>query len=259
MPSPFPGMNPYLEHPDEWQDFHDRFIVALSDALSMLVRPHFIVKVEHYHFIHEPPAEARFPFAYGDIGVSEPKNARATLPVTGTLISPVVTAMVDVEFEKHRFIEIRDRKNREVVTVLEMLSPTNKKPGADREQYLAKRSILLRSEANFVEIDLLRGWKKMPIADPQESDYAIMVSRVDDRPRLNYWPINVRDPLPSLPVPLRSPTGHVEVNLKAILDGVYDRAGYADYIYLDVPKPPLHPEDAAWAEALVAQAVNGKE
>jgi Protein of unknown function (DUF4058) len=251
MPSPFPGMNPYLERPDEWQDFHNRFVIALGDALTALVRPNYIVKVEQYVFIHEPSAEYRLLIGHGDVTLARPLGGEEARGGTATLVSPFIARVPNVDFEKHVFLELRDRKNRELVTVLELLSPTNKKPGADREQYPAKRANLLHCEANFVEIDLLRAWPKMPIEDAKECDYSILVSRVEDRPQMNYWPLKVRESLPKIPIPLRSPDGFVNLDLKAVLDGVYDRAGYQDYIYLEEPHPPLSPEDAAWAASLI--------
>lgn len=249
MPSPFPGMNPYLEHPDEWRDFHDRFVIALGDALTALVRPNYIVKVEQWLFIHEPPAEQRILIGYGDVTVARPRGVISG-GATATLSSPMMARIPAVDIEKHIFLEIQDRKTRDLVTVIEVLSPTNKRPGPDREQYLAKRTNLIRSEAHLVEIDLLRAWPKMPIENASNCDYAIMVSRVEDRPDCNYWPLNLRDPLPNVPVPLRPPHGPVELGLKTVLDGVYDRAGYEDYIYNETPYPALSPEDAAWAKSL---------
>lgn len=250
MPSPFPGMNPFLEHPGEWQDFHDRFVIALGDALVALVRPDYIVKVEQMLFIHEPPMEHRILFAHGDVSISHPKNG-ASAEATATLASPIMARIPTVDFEKHVFLEVRDRKSREVVTVLELLSPTNKKPSADREQYLAKRANLIRGTAHLVEIDLLRAWQKMPIENAKACEYAIMVSRVEDRPDCNYWPLGLRDPLPPIPIPLRPPHPHVMLDLQAVLHVVYDRAGYEDYIYKEPPYPPLSPEDAQWAASLI--------
>jgi hypothetical protein len=111
MPSPFTGMNPYLEQDDVWQDFHDTFVPFVRDALATQVIPHYIVKMEAHPFIHEPAAEQRFLIGSGDVGV---------------------------DIEKHLFLEIRDRMNRDLVAVIEMLSPSNKKSGADREQYHAQ-------------------------------------------------------------------------------------------------------------------------
>ncbi len=252
MASPFPGMNPYLEQADVWQDFHGRFVPALADALAPLVRPSFIVKIEEHVFIHEPPAEYRILIGRGDVSLSDEDSGGDPVSGTATIVSPMMARIPTVDFEKHLFLEVRDRKNRDLITVMEVLSPTNKKPSADREQYLAKRANLLRSAAHFVEIDLLRGWPRMPIEEATDCDYSIMVSRVEDRPKVNYWPLHLRDPLPPIPIPLRPPHGNVEIDLQAVLHTVYDRAFYKDHLYRGKPTPPLSPADAAWAAALIA-------
>jgi hypothetical protein len=48
MPSPFPGMNPYLEQPDAWQDFHQGYIARARDALAAQVLPKYFVKLEEH-------------------------------------------------------------------------------------------------------------------------------------------------------------------------------------------------------------------
>ena len=60
MPSPFPGMNPYLEHADVWQDFHQSFIPLLCQLLGEQVRPKYLVKIEEQIFIHELPEDQRW-------------------------------------------------------------------------------------------------------------------------------------------------------------------------------------------------------
>ncbi|MDC6663095.1 DUF4058 family protein, partial [Leclercia adecarboxylata] len=52
MPSPFPGMNPYLEHRHEWADFHDRMVVEMGTALVRQVRPNYVVKIEEFVYLH---------------------------------------------------------------------------------------------------------------------------------------------------------------------------------------------------------------
>jgi len=245
-------MNPYLEESDVWQDFHNRFVPALGDALAALVRPNFIVKIEQHLFIHEPPAEQRLLTGHGDVSLARPRTSAELTGGTPTIASPMMARIPSVDFEKQLFLELRDRKNRDLIAVLEVLSPTNKRPGADREQYLAKRANLLRSTAHFVEIDLLRGGPKMPIEEATDCDYSIIVSRVEDRPRVNYWPLRLRQPLPPIPIPLRPPHRNVELDLQAVLHGVFDRAGYQDYIYQESPDPPLSSEDATWAAALIS-------
>ena len=101
------------------------------------------------------------------------------------------------------FIEIRDRETREVVTVVELLSPTNKAPGSDREQYLGKRKVLLAGNTHVVEIDLLRSGQRAPVGEMPECDYVVMVSRSYERPRVELWPLALSDPLPTIPIPLR--------------------------------------------------------
>jgi hypothetical protein len=251
MPSPFPGMNPFLEQPDASQDFHSRYVPALGDALAALVRPTFIVKIGEHVFIHEPSAEQRLLIGHADVSVFHPANGSGRNGGTATLPSPKMTRVPNVDFEKHLYLEVRDREDRKLVTVLEVLSPPNKKSGADREQYLAKRANLLHSDAHFVEIDLLRGEPRMPVEDATPCDYTIMVSRVEDRPDVNYWPLQLRDPLPAIPIPLRAPSSFVALDLQAVLHGVYDRAFYEDYIYRGKPTPLLSPEDTAWAASLI--------
>jgi hypothetical protein len=252
MPSPFPGMNPFLEQEDAWQDFHDRLIPALGDAISPQVSPDYIVKIEEHIYIHEPPAEQRFRIGHGDVSISKSPAFEDHGAGVSTM-SPAASRILlpSVEFEAQPYLEIRDRVGRELITVIELLSPTNKRPGPDREQYVAKRANILRSPAHFVEIDLLRGGPRMPFAKPPVCDYCVMVSRANERPEANFWSLSLRDPLPRLPIPLRPTSTDVWLPLQEILHLVYDRAYYKDYIYQGAPSPPLSEGDAGWAAEFV--------
>jgi len=252
MPSPFPGMNPYLEQEDAWQDFHDRLIPALGDALSPQVSPNYIVKIEEHVYIHEPSAEERFRVGNADVSLSR-SPAHQERATSGTALSPAASRILlpSVEIETQTYLEIRDRIGRELITVIELLSPTNKRPVPDREQYIAKRANLLRSRAHFVEIDLLRGGPRMPFAKPPVCDYCVVVSRANERPEAGFWPLALRDRLPDIPIPLRSQSADVILPLQEVLHLVYDRAYYKDYIYQGAPNPPLAEADAAWASDLL--------
>ena len=131
--------------------------------------------------------------------------------------------------------------------MIELLSPSNKYSGTDREQYLGKRGEILASRTHLVEIDLLRGGPRMPFGSLPECAYYVMVSRVEERPEADLWPIRLRDPLPILPIPLRDPDPDVRVDLQAVLHRVYDAARYGNYIYEGSPHPALSAADAAWA------------
>ena len=147
---------------------------------------------------------------------------------------------------------IRDTASLEVVTVIELLSPSNKEPGADRNKYIEKRVEVLTSRTNFIELDLLRGGQRLPIRDLPACDYYALVSRWWERPSMGRWPVKLRDPLPAIPIPLRRGEAEPLVELKPVLDRTYDEAGYAYRIYRHEPEPPLSAEDAAWAKGLLA-------
>jgi hypothetical protein len=156
-----------------------------------------------------------------------------------------------VDVERHAFLEIRDRGNRQLVTVLELLSPSNKRPGPDRDQYLAKRQRLLASSVHLIELDLLRGGPRLPIEHLPPCDYCVMVSRYEDRPQVGLWPLRLRDRLSTIPIPLFNQE-RATLDLQSALHQAYDAAGYEDYIYLHEPNPPLQGEDAEWAQQLIA-------
>jgi len=222
MPSPFPGMNPYIEQDDVWHDFHARFLPAAAEAIGSQVQPDYIVKIDEHVYVHELPSEPRRLLGRADLSV-----------------------------EHETFIEIRDRRSRELVCVVELLSPSNKRPGSNREQYLAKRRQILNSPAHLVEIDLLRDGEPMPSEDRPPCTYSIMVSRAIDRPEAGFWSIGLRDRLPSIPIPLRPPHTNAWLDIQALLHRVYDAAGYQLYIYEGTPSPGLSQDDIAWSRQFI--------
>jgi hypothetical protein len=252
MPSPFPGMNPFLEQDDAWHDFHEKIIPMIAERLVVQVRPHYIVKIDEHIYVHELPPEPRRYLGRADVSVSRSEDITGRSGI-GLLAAPTEVRLPVHDVEQLAFVEIRDRRSRELVTVIEVLSPSNKQSGSSRDQYLAKRQELLDSRANLVEIDLLRGGKPMPLDERPDRAYAysVLVSRVDDRPIAGFWPIGLRNRLPVIPVPLRAPASDARLDLQEALNHVYDASGYEDYIYSGLPDPPLDQEDKAWAESLI--------
>ena len=254
MPSPFPGMNPYLEQSHLWRDFHNSYLVALRAALTPRVVPKYLIEYEESLYIDPTGDEPRL-FAVADTAVADSGSAEQATggseTATAVVAAPLTVTVPGVTKKKARRLVVRDSKSQEVVTVIEMLSPSNKAGGADREKYLEKRVEVLTSSANLVEIDLLRGGQRMPIRKLPECDYYVLVSRAWERPPMGLWPLTVRDPLPSIPIPLRPGEDEPLLNLKAALDRTYDEAGYVHRIYRTPPEPPLSPEDAEWAKAFL--------
>jgi hypothetical protein len=248
-------MNPYLEQEDAWQDFHQRFAPVLAELLTSQVRPAYIVKIEERLYIHELPAGQRHYVGRSDVSVAQNPSVLEPAATAGLLEAPARVRLPAVDIERHPYVEVRDRRSRQLVTVIELLSPINKRTGPDREQYIAKRAELLASSAHLVEIDLLRGGNRMPFEDLAECDYYVLVSRVEKRLDADLWPLGLRDPLPHIPIPLRSPSSDAQIDLQAVLNRIYDAAGYEDYIYESSPIPPLSAEHAAWAEQFLPKPV----
>jgi hypothetical protein len=258
MPSPFPGMNPYFEQPGLWRGFHTSLIVKMLDALGPAAAPRYLVNVEESLYIEQPPGERGELFAVADNAISRNEDA-PTAGGAATLAAPTiapVTARVRLGAitRKHRWLTVRDSHDRRVVAVIELLSPSNKSPGDDRAQYLRQRRRILRSAAHLVEIDLLRGGQRMPVDDAPPSDYRVMVSRRPQRPEVQVWPVGVRQPLPTVPIPLRTGEPELALDLKPLIDAVHDGGTYRYQLYAGVPSPPLSPDDAAWAADIARAA-----
>lgn len=249
MPSPFPGMNPYIERASVWHDFHESFIPLVRDILTAQVLPRYFVRIDEQMYIHELSAAERRFIGRGDVLIPALTPASQATGAPGAVLdAPAEVRIPAVDVENLSFLEVRDRDNNEVITVIELLSPTNKYAGPDREQYLAKARWLQGRWVHLVEIDLLRGGPRMPWLDMPECDYCVVVSRYERRPKAGFWPIRLRERLPEIPIPLRRGDADARLDLQPVLDRIYDAAGYAYHIYSGSPEPQLAPADAAWAQ-----------
>lgn len=259
MPSPFPGMNPYLERAAIWNDFHFRYLGALANDLTAAVAPGYFVKVGEHLYIRDAWAEEESLAGHSDLSVSlspqpVPSGGSTSTALAHATSPTTIELMEAFEPERSQYLEVVDRDRDEVVTVVELLSPANKRAGPDREAYLAKRREVLASPVHLIEIDLLRGWKRMPGRNLPASEYCVLVSRYQDRPRASYWGIGLREPLPAIPIPLREGEPEPTLDILAPLHRVYDLARYGERVYRWKPEPRLSPENAAWATELLTTA-----
>ncbi|WP_008313550.1 DUF4058 family protein [Leptolyngbya sp. PCC 6406] len=250
MPSPLPGMDPYLEHPRSWPNFHHRLITAIAISLGSQLRPKYRVVVEEA--IYQTATQDSVLLGIPDVAVQT--SARANQGIASVMDRGVAIAQpIDVELPmpaviRQGYLEIREVATSEVVTILEVLSPTNKRPGEGRLTYAAKCQTILASATNFVEIDLLRQWSPLVKApEALAAHYRILVSASALRPRASLYAFNLQDPIPTFPLPLAMGDPEPIVNLKALLDEIYDQSGYDLVIdYSAEPVPPLTGEDADW-------------
>jgi hypothetical protein len=245
-------MNPYLEQSDTWEEFHGNFMYRAQEILQPALPPHYVAKVEMRLILHELTADERRFLGRGDLGVATDRE-RPAGSVTGVLEAPLHLRLPAVEVEKHRYLEIRDRRGRQVIAVVELLSPSNKSPGVDRDDYLAKRRQVLAGTTHLVEIDLRRGGQRPTPPELPTCDYYALVSRYEARPDVAVWPVALGNRLPEIPIPLGPADVPVKLDLQAVLDRAYDAAGYERTIYFELPEPPLSPEAEIWARQFIPQ------
>ncbi len=252
MPTPFPGMDPYLERPSLWPNVHSSLIIAIRDEIAPLLRPRYYVAVEE-RMVSVGPDDLLFAVRpdVAVVGLPVPKDVGvASSEHAGRIVT---VALPMPEQMRETYLEIREARGDQVVTVLEILSPTNKLPGEGRRQYEQKRLALLGTRAHLVEIDLLRTGQAMPMLGyAGHSDYRILISRAEKRPLADLLPFRVREPIPTFRLPLQPGDDEPELDANRLLHAVYDRAGYDLRIdYAAAPDPPLSDEDAAWAASLM--------
>jgi hypothetical protein len=254
VPSPFPGMDPYLEHPTLWPDVHHGLIEALRNALAPLLRPNYRVAVEERVYV----ADVDGPYFVGrpDVAVVDVGSmASPAMSASAVLVEPRVVEVPVPDHVREGYLEVREVATGEVVTVIEILSPTNKRPGEGRRLYEQKRLQVLGTRTHLVEIDLLRGGEPMKMwGDGQDSHYRILVSRAGRRPRADLYAFNLRDPIPLFPLPLHPKDKEPVVELGQLLHELYDRASYDLAVdYTTDAVPPLEEEEAAWADQLLQE------
>ncbi len=255
MPSPFPGMDPFIEA-RSWQDFHTGMIAEIRASLVPYLRPRYAVRIkERIYLEHETNERSRhiqpdLTIAQtSDLGVERVRGSSAVAaePINITLPAP--------EEVKQRYLTIQDMETLNVVTIIEVLSPANKRRCSyDRAMYQSKCDEALRSETNLVEIDLLRGGERIAAEPSLESaDYCAIVSRAGSWPKAIAYPWSLRQHMPSIPIPLASGDDDVPLDIQAAFTTAYDRAGY-DYSinYSRAVEPQLSDTDAGWVAEILA-------
>lgn len=250
MQSPFPGMNPYIEQDDVWEDFYHNFLTWAQAALNSQLGENYFARVESRVYIREVPDDERRFFGRADVAVTAVSEHQPRTAVA-ELAAPVELVLPTVDIGRDAWLEIRDRRDRRVVTIIELLSPTNKRRGPDRDAYLSKRNGILASQTHLVEIDLRRGGERPALPPLPDCDYYVFISQYEVRPRIGFWPLALRDPLPRIPVPLSDPDPPVELDLQGVLQKAFESADYAKTIYSETPDPPLSAADAAWAAQFI--------
>ena len=245
MPSPFPGMDPYLEG-SLWMSVHTPLIVEIARQLNHRLSPRYVALTTR-RFVMDTPEESEVVIGevYPDVAVAR-SNSGAGVPAqstAGTISPPLRMATIVRTPIPHTTVEIRDVEHRQLVTVIEVLSPTSKR-GDGYKEYLNKRDRILRSNTHLIEIDLLRKGRRVPMQGTLPSvPYFVFVCRVELRLLTEIWPITMEQPLPDIKVPLLPGDDDAAMDLQAALTTVYDENRFHSVIdYSKPPDVPLSPE-----------------
>ncbi|GET36561.1 DUF4058 family protein [Microseira wollei] len=253
MPSPFPGMDPYLENSELWSAVHNRLIVAIADDLVDHLSEKYRVEIEKRTYFSSD--DESLLVGIPDVAVVTGKLTESASG-TATMALPVQPQKVTVPIAQEvneRYLEIREVATGTVVTAIEVLSPKNKRTGEGRLAYERKRNQVLVSATHLIEIDLLRGGKPFPIVGEYLGDYRILVCRGDRRPVADLYAFSLKQPIPSVPIPLLPGEEEPILELQKLLNYVYERGRYHLAIdYTQPPQPPLSEENAQWAKTLLA-------
>ncbi|MBN1284569.1 MAG: DUF4058 family protein [Anaerolineae bacterium] len=256
MPSPFPGMDPYLEAPELWSGVHQWLISQIGIQLMPKLRPTYIAWLETR--VEIGPTGDVFPVRqYPSEAIATPLERAVWERTRRNGSKDTAPLELDTEVNSKMTIaaiHIRRASDQRTVTAIEVLSPINKRPGNEAYfTYRRKRAALLDTNVHLVEIDLLRAGARAPMADPlPPAPYFIISSRADRRPRCEVWPIALADPLPTVPVPLLEGDPDVWLDLGQVLDTIYDAGGYGLALdYACSPPGPLAEKDAIWVNSVL--------
>jgi hypothetical protein len=247
-------MDPYIEAPHLWNDFHISMIVAMRSALNAVLPARYAASADVHVWSVDPDKETSVLLGKPDVPITEEMetNGGVTTRVRHAA-APATLRLRKRRQRTRRYLRIHEARSSRLVTAIELLSPANKAPGPDRDAYIAKREEYLATGTNLVEIDLLRAGTRPPLGDnPPESAYYVLACREWEFPLAGFWPIGVRDPLPEIPVPLAEDVSDAPLPIRRCVDECYDGGRYPLKIeYGEPPTPPLREPDATWASELL--------
>lgn len=254
MSYPFPGMNPWLENSQLWRSIHNRLIIGLGDALAVRLTPRYFVDVETHTYVSRFPDEPIMT-RYPDVAILDMGGMPVMTAATSGATLPLEIDLPRAEMFEEPYLEIRLIPGGEVVTVIELLSHTNKQAGKERDSYLEKREAFLEADVNFVEIDLLRAYPPLPHTERAgKNQYRIFIHRKTRPYKAALYPFSVRHPIPLLPIPLQPGEEEPLIDLGAILRSIYERVRYDLVIdYSKAPIPALNKADIDWAQEQILQ------
>jgi hypothetical protein len=254
-------MNPYLEQPEIWSQVHKWLTILIAQTLNPQLRPKYRVAIEER--VYETKGDDSLLVGIPDDVVVQSSQATQTTDKTNSAniavatppVKPVKVTLPMAETVREWYLEVRKVETGEVITVIEIISPKNKRSGEGRIKYESKREKILDSLTHLVEIDLLRQGKPMPMKGQEiQSHYRIVVSRASERPQADLYAFNLQQEIPSFFLPLQPEDTEPVINLQDLLHRLYDQGSYDLAIdYRTEPIPPISTPDAAWVDKVLRE------
>jgi Protein of unknown function (DUF4058) len=275
MSSPFPGMDPYLEAPRIWPDLHNALAGEIRNELNQTLPSPYYARLEmrpELGIVDQEGERQRIVpdvtvVRYPDVSKAPGGGAVAVVERPRRDISPSLDSATSLGKIRHHFVEIRDpSQGHKLITLIEIVTPSNKRAGPDREAYGFKQREVLESDANLIELDFVRAGRRiLPTVDLKTliktikppPAYVVLINRAWQRTSFathyQIFPVGLREWLPCIPVPLKRGEEEVPLDLQFVFNRAYNtgpyRRGAVDYAKRP-PFPRLDPEDAAWAAEL---------
>ncbi len=268
-------MDPYLEAPDIWPDLHNALASELRNELNHTLPSPYYARLEMRPELGISEEQGTTHRIVPDVAVVRSRRPEtgqrgagtAVLTAPRSVVSSFIEYVVVSDPIRHHFVEIRDSsQGHKLITLIEIVSPSNKRPGPDRQAYERKQREVLESDASLVEIDLLRDGRRIlpePGLEPlirdleQPPAYLVLINRAWRRKpgasAYQIFPVGLREWIPCIPVPLKESEDEITLDLQFAFNRAYDsgpyRRGAVDYA-TQPPPPPPSDEDAAWCADL---------
>lgn len=257
MRSPFPGMDPYLEH--HWRDVHATLIVLSRSAIQHQLGSGLRARIEERLVVETDFEESRD--IYPDVRVFERGiSDRPIMSCAVAVAEPLVVKAASQPVPQRHIQIIDTASGGQVITVIEFVSPSNKVAGETQKKYIAKRNEVLGADINLVEIDLTRSGDR-ELAYPQENlprdwqtPYLACVYRGFGADQYEFYRMPLREKLPAIRIPLRKTDPDIVLDIQPLVDRAYQEGAYDDIDYRRPCKPPLPAEDESWAAELLEAA-----
>jgi hypothetical protein len=256
MTNPFPGVDPYVEATGLWVGFHNTMIGDCAKLLNAALPPNYSALVDVRVELVDA-SEERSRGGRPDVGVVRDlgqapvgDTAVATLPELQT------TALTLPDFEEvpEAYIDIIALPDRELITSIELLSPTNKSL-LHRGDYVRKRAAMVSRQVNLVEIDLLLAGERLAMKEPlPPGDFYVILSRSNGRPKSDVYSWSIRHKLPVIPIPLRESDGDIPLDLGIAFSMTYEGGRYHQNLRYELALPEtLAAADREWAKSVANQ------